>query len=164
METAKFADVGCSAGGTMCPHFFQMAISPWKKGSGGSKFPDFSFTLWHKQFSFCQPGTYWATTGPVNWFVFTMKVSKNHHSHLKEFMYLGQPLFHNIKTILNVNSDVYVCTMCINLYTISNSCQCLLILEGDALFSVNMAHQKNMENRFIYLLLGMVHSFTYRSW
>ena len=30
------------AGGAMSPHFFQMAISPWKKGSGCSKFLDFS--------------------------------------------------------------------------------------------------------------------------
>ena len=34
-------------GGTMpmCPHFFQMAISPWKKGSGGLKFLDFSWFI-----------------------------------------------------------------------------------------------------------------------
>ena len=30
------------AGGWISPHFFQMAISPWKKGSGGPKFHDFS--------------------------------------------------------------------------------------------------------------------------
>ena len=29
------------AGGTLCPHFFQMAISPRKKGTGGFKFLDF---------------------------------------------------------------------------------------------------------------------------
>ena len=30
------------ARGTMCPHFFQKAISSWKEGSGGPKFFDFS--------------------------------------------------------------------------------------------------------------------------
>ena len=29
-------------GGWISPHFFQMAISPWKKGSGDPKFRDFS--------------------------------------------------------------------------------------------------------------------------
>ena len=32
-------------GGTMCPHFFQVAISPWRKGSGGQKFLDFSWFI-----------------------------------------------------------------------------------------------------------------------
>ena len=31
-----------AGGGTMCPHFFQMVISPQKKGPGGPKFRDFS--------------------------------------------------------------------------------------------------------------------------
>ena len=31
-----------AGGGTMCILFFQKAISPWKKGSGGPKFLDFS--------------------------------------------------------------------------------------------------------------------------
>ena len=32
-------------GGTMSPHFFQKAISLWKKGSGGPKFLDFSYFI-----------------------------------------------------------------------------------------------------------------------
>ena len=36
-------------GGTMCHHFFQMAISPWKKESGGPKFLDFSWFIMNFQ-------------------------------------------------------------------------------------------------------------------
>ena len=31
-----------AGGGWISPHFFQIAISPWKKGFGGPKFRDFS--------------------------------------------------------------------------------------------------------------------------
>ena len=37
----SFLNPNC-AGRTMCPHFFQMAVSPCKKGPGSPKFLDFS--------------------------------------------------------------------------------------------------------------------------
>ena len=36
-------------GGGLIVLFFQAAISPWKKGSGGPKFRDFSYFLRHFQ-------------------------------------------------------------------------------------------------------------------
>ena len=56
-------------GGTMCPHFFQAANSPWKKGTWGPKFLNFKFKrkmVFHSVFEWsrrcgqivhCAPGT-----------------------------------------------------------------------------------------------------------
>ena len=37
-----FNPIRAGGGGWISLYFFQMAISPWKKGSGGPKFRDFS--------------------------------------------------------------------------------------------------------------------------